>query len=287
MIVSNALRLTKKTVETGEGQYIESEAHDRTSIDLPAAQHKLVAAACALAKPCIIVLLNGGSVSIGPELKNTNVKAIVEAFYPGMEGAGAIAASLFGAKNMWGKLPYSIYPKDWVINNSMTDHDITHSRTYRYREDSEVLVPFGTGLSLTEFKLDFSKPPAPLKLEAGSSASVDVEVVVENMGSVLAGDEVVMVYLRPKKVNLQTFIKSLFDFQRLRNIEAGGKASVKFAITASSLALTDSEGRTVSEPGLYTITFENGECRFLTSAKCRRPFVVSVSPHPTLTKARA
>ena len=31
--------------------------------------------------------------------------ALIEAFYPGMEGARAIAEAIFGTSNRWGKLP--------------------------------------------------------------------------------------------------------------------------------------------------------------------------------------
>ena len=61
------------------------QAHDRTTIDLPQIQHDLAAAVLALRKPTVIFLLNGGAVSIDPEVAHTGPAplAIIEAFYPG------------------------------------------------------------------------------------------------------------------------------------------------------------------------------------------------------------
>jgi hypothetical protein len=42
-------------------------------------------------------------------------------------------------------MPYTVYPAEWAAKNSMLDHDVTHSRTYRYGADA--IVPFGFGLS--------------------------------------------------------------------------------------------------------------------------------------------
>jgi hypothetical protein len=45
-----------------------------------------------------------------------------QAFYPGMEGAKALATSMFGQSNRWGRLPYTIYPASWADANSILDH---------------------------------------------------------------------------------------------------------------------------------------------------------------------
>ena len=68
-------------------------------------------------------------------------------FYPGMAGAEALASTLFGRSNRFGRMPYTVYPADWVHSNKMTDMDVTHQRTYRYMTTTEPVVPFGFGLS--------------------------------------------------------------------------------------------------------------------------------------------
>ena len=61
---------------------MENEAHDRTSIDLPLAQHHLSEAIYQLGGPVVVVLINGGAVSIAPEMDTSGrlkQLAIVEA----------------------------------------------------------------------------------------------------------------------------------------------------------------------------------------------------------------
>lgn len=51
-----------------------------------------------------------------------NPPALIEAFYPGSEGGGAIAEAIFGLTNSWGKMPYTIYPADWVRALTYPNH---------------------------------------------------------------------------------------------------------------------------------------------------------------------
>ena len=69
--------------------YAEREGHDRESIDLPPVQQELVAAILAVGKPTAAFFLNGGSVAFPPSLLSK--AAVIEAFYPGMEGSRALA----------------------------------------------------------------------------------------------------------------------------------------------------------------------------------------------------
>ena len=80
--------------------HYERESHDRSSIDLPPVQKQLLAAVIKLGKPTVVFLLNGGMLAVDDFIKEPNV-AVIEAFYPGMEGAKALATSLFGQSNRW------------------------------------------------------------------------------------------------------------------------------------------------------------------------------------------
>ena len=79
----------------------------------------------------------------------------------------------------------------------MLEHDVAKSkRTYRY--GAPAVVPFGAGLSLTEFALSFAAergaaPPPPCVIRLGAAPSAasgcTFTVSVTNKGS-LVGDEV-------------------------------------------------------------------------------------------------
>jgi beta-D-xylosidase 4 len=215
-VVVLGLGLSERTGRTPDAlPFLETEGHDRTSIDLPEAQHALAKAVIALGKPTVVFLLNGGMVALDAFV-GTNV-SIVEAFYPGFEGSKALAQSLFGQANRWGKMPYTVYKASWANENSMLDHDVTHQRTYRYGADA--VVPFGAGRSLTEFALAFEEGvPAPCVIRTGASGSLgssscDYKIRVSNRGRV-DGDEVVQAYFHPVLVAVtQHPVKSMYHLR--------------------------------------------------------------------------
>ena len=86
--------------------YVGAEAHDKVLIDLPPVQRAFAKEILALGKKTVLLVLNGGSVDIGPELEGAD--AAIEAFFPGLVGAGVIANSIFGQGahfNRFGRMP--------------------------------------------------------------------------------------------------------------------------------------------------------------------------------------
>lgn len=252
-----------KVNATNGMQWAEGEAHDRTSIDLPGEQHALAAAVLALNKPTVIFLLNGGMVSVAEELGHaTNPPAVIEAFYPGAEGGTALADAIFGVTNAWGKMPFTVYPASWVEHNSMLDHDVQHGmgRTYRYYRGA-VTVPFGFGLSLTQFELSITAQPSRWSIPTSSRDALSVSVVVKNVGT-RTGDEVVQAFFAPLALDPPGVpkhpIKALWGFERVTNLGSGQSATVTFSLGARDLQLSDVNGDLVLAPGTYNITFENG-----------------------------
>ncbi len=81
-----------------------SEGRDLPDLSLPDGQDKLIAAVAAANKRTIVVLETGGAVTM-PWLDS--VAAVLEAWYPGIKGAEAIASILFGDVNPSAKLPVS------------------------------------------------------------------------------------------------------------------------------------------------------------------------------------
>lgn len=57
--------------------------------------------------------MNGGPISIDWIHDNAKV-AVLEAFYPSVQGAQAITDAIFGDYNPGGKLPYTIYRSNYI-----------------------------------------------------------------------------------------------------------------------------------------------------------------------------
>ena len=80
---------------------------DRTSLDLPKQEEYLMEAVKAAGKPLVAVLMNGSALSVNWLSGNAN--ALIEAWYAGEEGGGAIAETIAGVNNPSGKLPVTFY----------------------------------------------------------------------------------------------------------------------------------------------------------------------------------
>ncbi len=158
---------------------------DRTNIDLPEPQEKLLNAVLATGKPVIVVLLNGSALAVNTASKRA--AAILEAWYGGQEGGKAIANTLSGDNNPAGRLPVTFYQSTEQLP-PFSDYSMKN-RTYRFFE-GQPLYPFGFGLSYSTF--EYSK----LKLEKAPGWQAVGLGCVRNTSQV-AGDEVAQLYIGP------------------------------------------------------------------------------------------
>jgi beta-glucosidase len=217
---------------------------DRTSLDLPDAQEDLLRAVVATGKPVVLVLINGGALSVN--WAQANVAAIVEAWYPGEEGGTALADVLFGDYNPAGRLPVTFYKSADQLP-PFDDYGM-EGRTYRYFR-GEPLYPFGYGLSYTRFKY------ANMKLDRGrytTNQNVVVSVDVRNVGD-REGDEVAQLYVTDVNASVPVPIRALKGLRRIR-LRPGERRRVTFTLTPRDLTLVDDRGRRLLEPGEFRIS---------------------------------
>ena len=228
-------------VYVGLSNQLEREGLDRTYLELPPIQEELVRAVYAANPKTVVVLLNGGPVSV--KWERDNVPAVLDMFYGGEEGGNAIADVLFGDYNPGGRLPYTIYESASQVP-PMTEYDITKGFTYMYFTGQPV-YPFGHGLSYTAFRygrLHLSSR----KMRANEDLRVSVEVA--NTGKV-AGDEVAQLYVHAVSPSVQRPIKELRGFQRV-SLKPGEHRTVTFDLPGEKLAFWDvSKHAFVVEPG--------------------------------------
>jgi len=222
----------------GEEMKVSAEGFaggDRTSLDLPGPQRKLLERVQALGKPTVLVLMNGSA--MGVNWADEHVPAIVEAWYPGGEGGTAVAALLAGDFSPAGRLPVTFYKS--VDQLPPFDDYSMSKRTYRYFA-GEPLYPFGYGLSYTTFSYANGKVS---QAGAGAGAGADgatVSVDVTNSGGV-GGDEVVQLYLTHPGVPGAP-LRALKGFQRV-HLEKGEKKTVTFNLSARDLSIVDASGK--------------------------------------------
>jgi beta-glucosidase len=215
---------------------------DRTSIELPAVQEKMLESLAATGKPLVVVLMNGSALAVDWAKQHAN--AIVEAWYPGEEAGTAIADVLTGGINPAGRLPVTFYAGTKDLP-AFGDYSMSN-RTYRYFHGTP-LWGFGSGLSYSKFKWTNLKLSTKT-LDAGSPLVVEADV--ENIAGP-AGDAVSELYLTPPAAPTSPQL-ALVGFERT-TLAPHAKQHVRFMVDARALSTVDANGVRAVRAGDYTV----------------------------------
>ena len=251
--VAAALKADVAIVVLGTDESVEKEGVDRADLNLPGDQEDLVKAVFKANPKTIVILQNGSTMSVN-WLKE-NVPAIFETWYNGEEGGNAIADVIFGDYNPAGRLPLTFY-KSAENFPSISDYDIRKGRTYMYGNNikdnskiSEVLYPFGYGLSYTQFsygKLEL------ISKTVDAAGNVTAKISVKNSGQ-RTGDEVVQLYAHQEKSTLLRPEKQLVSFERV-TLHPNESKIVELVFPARDLAFWDVDKQAfVVEPGTFKL----------------------------------
>lgn len=221
----------------------ESEGYDRTHMNLPDSQLRLIDEVVRKQPNTVIVLCNGSPVAM-PFVGKVN--GILEA-YLGGEGAGeAIADLLYGKANPCGKLAES-FPQYLEHNPSYGNFPGENSRVrysegifvgYRWYEKHNipVLFPFGFGLSYTNFRYDEIKLS---KDRINENEEITVTVTLSNTGA-MDGKEAVQIYVREENPRVSRPEKELKAFKKVF-VKAGESVDVSFTLDRRCFAYWDDE----------------------------------------------
>jgi len=219
---------------------------DRTSIEFPTAQQRLIESLSQIKPPTILLIKSGGPIS--SPFAEDNIDAIVQLWYDGQEGGNATADILFGEANPSGKLPLTIYKRTTDLPE-FTDYSMAN-RTYKYFE-GEVLYPFGFGLSYTNFAYD-SISISDKSVDICNDLSVNVDFKLSNIGK-YDGSEVAQLYIRNVSSKRQQPIKQLKGFQK-QFLRIGESKNISIKLNLKDLYYWDELINDYNyEPGLYEI----------------------------------
>jgi len=169
----------------------------------PVDQDALISAVAA-ANPNTIVVMENNTAKVMPWL--ANVKAVLEAWYPGQKGGEAIANLLFGVVNPSGKLPLTFpasvndLPRPTIAQppDATTPFNVDYTIDgynvgYKWydTQGKTPLFPFGFGLSYTTFSINNPQLTATTTGNVGFQVTFDIQ----NTGT-RDGAEVAQVYLQ-------------------------------------------------------------------------------------------
>lgn len=239
----------------GESADMSGEAASRTEIRLPAAQEQLIKHLAKLNKPIVTVLFNGRPLDLNRiEPYST---AIVEAWFPGTEGAQAIVNCMIGKVNPSGKLPMSFpdnvgqIPVYYNHFNTGRPVETTKDQKYcsKYIDSSNYpKYAFGYGLSYTTFEYsEMSLSQDTLSADD----SMEAEVTITNTGK-WAGKEVVQLYIRDLVGNVVRPMKELKGFKKIA-LKPQESVKVTFTIKEDMLRYVHKDLKTYSDEGEFLV----------------------------------
>ncbi len=215
------------------------EDHDRNSLDLAAAQRRLVEQVAVTNPRTVMVLENSYPTTIG--WARDAVPAVLWTSHAGQETGNALADVLFGDRSPAGRLTQTWYSSASDLPD-ITDYDILRNGTTYQYYDGDPLYAFGHGLSYTSF--DYSG--IRLSSKTLTRKPVKVSVDVTNTGD-RAGDEVVQLYTHQRTSRDPQPVRSLRGFERV-TLAPGETRTVQFVLRPADLAHWDvTRGRWVVE----------------------------------------
>lgn len=201
---------------------------DRLELRLPNAQVDLIKAVAAKTPKTIVVIVSGSAIICDWA---SNVSAILQTFYSGMEGGTALANLLYGEVSPSGKLPFTVaedesqYPF-FDKDADEIEYGPLHGYSLMSATQTKPQFAFGHGLSYTSFSY------RALKLRR-TEDGFEAEITVVNTGAREA-DEIVQLYVAFPNVIVERPAPLLRAFERI-SIAAGDRKTIRLHVGQSDL----------------------------------------------------
>jgi beta-xylosidase len=230
------------------------EGCDVTDLRLPGVQEDLLRVLVGTGKPVVLVLVTGRPYAIGSLADR--LAALVQAFFPGEEGGGAIAGVLSGRVVPSGRLPVEMPSSPGAQPSSYLRSRLA-GKHLGSSVDPTPLFAFGHGRSYTNFEyanlaigpadggVDGAGPAG--STEIATDGTVEITCTVRNTGD-RAGDEVVQLYLSDPVAQVVRPVRWLAGFARVP-LEPGQARQVTFRLHADRTAFSGRAGDRIVEPG--------------------------------------
>jgi len=229
------------------GRGTSGEGCDAESLTLPGAQSALLEALLGSGTPVVLTLLAGRPYHLGSAV--AHAAAIVQTFFPGEEGCGAIAGVLSGRVNPSGRLPVSIpgspgaQPSTYLASTLARSTGVSSVKV-------DAAYPFGHGLSYTDFEWSDAAVEAST---IGTDGTARLSVAVRNAGD-RTGSEVVQVYLHDPLASIVRPRQRLIGFRKVA-LAPGETVRLTVDVPADLASFPGLSGERIVEPGELVFGF--------------------------------
>lgn len=237
----------------GEHYRQSGEACSRANIEISEIQQKLLDELAKLNKKIVTILFNGRPLVLRNIAEKTD--ALLEVWFPGTEGANAVADVIFGDVNPSGKLTMSFpqatgqCPIYYNHYNTGRPHLDNIRFASRYQDiPTESYYPFGYGLSYSKFEY------SDLKIsdtEIKDKVPITVSIKVKNNSSI-AGKEVIQLYIQDLVASSVRPVKELKGFKK-EYFGAFEEKEITFEITVDMLKFWNQKLEYKSELGTFKV----------------------------------
>lgn len=239
------------------GRGTSGEGCDSGDLSLPGAQQALLDAILDTGVPTVVTLLSGRPYALGGA--SDRAAAIVQSFFVGEEGTGAIAGVVSGRVNPSGRLPVSI-PRSPVTQPSTYLAAPLARKTEVSNIDPTPAYAFGHGLGYAPFVwADAASSAASMPVDGSVTVSIDVG----NAGD-RDGVEVVQLYLHDPVASVVRPVQRLVAYARVP-LGPGERARVSFDVPADLASFTGVDGRRIVEPGDLVLSFGRSSSELVTA----------------------
>ena len=237
----------------GEHYRQSGEACSRANIDISNIQKRLLNELAKLNKKIVAIMFNGRPIVLRDISEKVN--GLLEAWFPGTEGANAITDIIFGDANPSAKLTMSFpqatgqCPIYYNHYNTGRPHESNVRYVSRYQDiPTESYYPFGYGLSYSKFI--YSCLNLSNKVLTKDS-KIKVSVKIKNDSNRI-GEEIVQLYIQDLVAKVVRPVKELKSFQKVVILPKQEK-EVTFEISEDMLKFWDENLRYDSENGDFKV----------------------------------
>ncbi len=260
----NEKKYVKEAIETaknsdiiilaiGEHYKQSGEACSRANIEIPRIQQNLLNELSKLNKKIVAIVFSGRPLVLKDISEKVN--AVLEVWFPGVEGANAITDVIFGDINPSAKLTMS-FPQDAgqcpiYYNHYNTGRPQRGDFRFvsRYQDiPTESYYPFGYGLSYSKFIY------SDLKIsnkKMSKDSKIIVAVKVKNDSNV-EGAEVVELYIQDLVASVVRPVRELKAFTKV-HLSAFEEKTIEFEITVEMLKFWNEKLEYKAESGKFKI----------------------------------
>jgi beta-glucosidase len=231
----------------GEPRGWSGENASRADLSLTGRQPELLRALAATGKPLVVVVFSGRPLALTEVATQAN--ALVQAWHPGLQGGGALAAMLCGDLAPTGRLPMSFPRATGQVPVFYNYHTTGRPEMVDYRDlTRDPLFRFGFGLTYTSFVFGAVEIVPPAK--PGQSATARASVT--NTGQ-RSGEAVPQLYIRDVACSEGARpAQELRGWQRL-TLAPGETRLVEFPLDDTVLGFVDRSGRHRVEAGEFRV----------------------------------